>query len=147
LHKLGFFFVLILVCTTDCFTSKREMDRSDIKIKLQVICDEFEEVFTYPTPLSERKDLLSLLGELSLKESPSIRFISTNTTEEIMEINGRRTSWKEGWNIYLNGELVSPQELKRGLKVYEKDKILIRLEKIERVFGKPTKHETNGEGE
>jgi hypothetical protein len=120
--------------------STSEIDRSEIRIKLRFVCDEFDDLFYYPTPLMERKDLLTVLAELSLKENPAIRFISTNQTEEIMEVNGRRTSWKEAWEIYLNGQKITPYDLKKGIRVGDKDKIEIKLEPTERVFGTPTKH-------
>ena len=116
------------------------MDRSNHRISFRFICDEFDDVFYYQTPLFERKDLLTVLAEMSVKEDPAIRFISTNQTEEIMEVNGRRTSWKEAWEVYLNGKKISPYELKRGIRVGESDRIEIKLEATERVFGIPTKH-------
>ncbi|TGN07219.1 hypothetical protein EHS11_18000 [Leptospira ilyithenensis] len=81
--------------------------------------------------------MLLLLAELSQKENPSIRFISTNKTEEIMEINSVRNSWKEGWVIYINGEVVNSVELKLGVRVGMEDKIEIKLIPVERVFGRP----------
>ncbi len=132
------FFTIVSIFS--CMTPS-EIDRSSHRIQLRVKCDEFDDTFYYPTPLMERKDLLTVLAELSLKENPAIRFISTNQTEEIMEVNGRRTSWKEAWHIYLNGQLLSSEDLKKGVRVGEKDKLEIRLEATERVFGIPTKHE------
>jgi len=119
---------------------KSEMDRSEHRIMLRFICDDFDDEVYYPTPLFERKDLLAVLADLSIRENPSIRFISTNQTEEIMEVNGRRTSWKEAWEVYLNGKKISPYDLKTGIRVGEKDKIVVKLEAVERVFGTPTKH-------
>jgi hypothetical protein len=123
-----------------CSSSTTEIDRSKNRIQLRFVCDEFDDNFYYQTPLLEKKDLLAVLAELSLSENPAIRFISTNQTEEIMEVNGRRTSWKEAWQVYINGQKISPYDLKKGVRVSEKDKIEIRLEATERVFGIPTKH-------
>lgn len=134
------FFCFVFACVFSC-TTPNEIDRSDHRIQLRVKCDEFDDIFYYPTPLMEKKDLLTVLAELSLKENPAIRFISTNQTEEIMEVNGRRTSWKEAWHIYLNGQLLTSHELKQGIRVGKKDKLEILLEATERVFGIPTKHE------
>lgn len=134
-------FSLSLLLLFDCQQNRSNADRHDGSIKIRVLCDEFDDEFHYPTPLSEKKDLLQVLAELSLRESPSIRFISTNQTVEIMEINGRQNTWKEGWSIYLNGQFISISGLKKGVRVEERDIIEIRIEAIERVFGKPTKHD------
>jgi hypothetical protein len=137
-----FLFLLLTVHMTflSCGISRHERSEAENHVLIQVVCDEFDDAFYYPIPAFEKKDLLGILAELSVSENPSIRFISTNQTEEIMEINGRRTSWKEGWNLYLNGKYLSPSDLKRGLKVGSFDTIRIKLETTERVFGIPTKH-------
>ncbi|EOQ89087.1 hypothetical protein LEP1GSC202_1866 [Leptospira yanagawae serovar Saopaulo str. Sao Paulo = ATCC 700523] len=90
-----------------------------------------------PSGLLETKDLLFLLAELSKKEDPSMRFISTNRTEEIMEVNGVRNTWSEGWVVYVNGERMDGVQMKRGVKVRPTDQIQIRYEAVERVFGRP----------
>ncbi|TGN19092.1 hypothetical protein EHS15_11685 [Leptospira idonii] len=69
-----------------------------------------------------------------------MRFISTNRTEEIMTINGASNSWKEGWVIYVNGEKISPVDLKLGVRVGKEDRIEIKLEKVERIFGQPSEN-------
>ena len=138
---IHFILLFIMIHLGFCTSETVKNDSYRNKILIHVSCDEFEDSFEFPIYPSEKKDLLAVLADLSIKENPSIRFISTNQTEEIMEINGRRTSWKEGWNIYVNGERISPKELKRGIRIGEKDKIKINLENVERVFGKPTKHE------
>ncbi len=145
MHQVKFFWICLVYvfyfCT--CSSEIRELDRSEHRIEIRFECDEFEDSFYYPTPRLESKDLLTVMGEMSLKENPSIRFISTNQSVEIMEVNGRKTSWKEVWFIYLNGKKISSFDLKNGVRVGEKDTIKIRLEFTERVFGQPTKH---GEG-
>ncbi|MBL0955733.1 MAG: hypothetical protein IBJ01_13265 [Leptospira sp.] len=90
-----------------------------------------------PSSLFDRKDLLFLLAELSKNEDPSMRFISTNRTEEIMEVNGIRNSWDAGWVVYVNGERIDSVQMKKGVKVGPNDQIQIRFETVERVFGRP----------
>ncbi|WP_411821689.1 hypothetical protein [Leptospira sp. 'Mane'] len=139
LFSAGFIF-----CDCSGFDSKIANQRKKSKgegivnqIRILVLCSEFEEEFYYPVLIDEKKDLLLILAELSRKENPSIRFISTNKTEEIMEINGAKNSWKEGWVIYINGEDVRPTKLKLGVRVGKEDKIEIKLIPVERVFGRP----------
>ncbi|BDA79892.1 hypothetical protein LPTSP3_g28220 [Leptospira kobayashii] len=147
-NPIAFLSVFLLVCfaVTDCsgfgsrISNRKKNSKQDSitnQIKIRVLCSEFEEEFYYPILLGEKKDLLLILAELSQKENPSIRFISTNKTEEIMEINGARNSWKEGWVIYINGETISSSELKLGVRVGKEDKIEIKLIPVERVFGRP----------
>lgn len=114
-----------------------EMDERVPEIRIHFLCDEFKETKRIPSSLYEKQDLLNLLAELSKKEDPQLRFISTNTTEEIMEVNGQRNTWKEGWVIYVNEEKISTKALKKGIRVGVEDQIQIRFEAVERVFGRP----------
>ncbi len=147
-YRLSFFCVLLSVfvavahCSgfgSEISNRKKTLKQNHItnQIKIHVLCSEFDEEFYYPVLLGEKKDLLLVLAELSRMENPSIRFISTNKTEEIMEINGARNSWREGWVIYINGEVVNSTELKLGVRVGMEDKIEIKLIPVERVFGRP----------
>lgn len=108
------------------------------EIQIQYFSEDYEETKSIPSSLLESKDLLLILAELSKKEDPSMRFISTNRTEEIMEVNGKRNSWSEGWVVYVNEERVDGVQMKRGVRVGPNDKIEIRYEAVERVFGRPT---------
>ncbi|EMY60310.1 hypothetical protein LEP1GSC203_2553 [Leptospira terpstrae serovar Hualin str. LT 11-33 = ATCC 700639] len=108
------------------------------EIQIQFFSEDYEETKSIPSSLLESKDLLLILAELSKKEDPSMRFISTNRTEEIMEVNGKRNSWSEGWVVYVNEERVDGVQMKRGVRVGPSDKIEIRYEAVERVFGRPT---------
>ncbi|GBF50609.1 hypothetical protein LPTSP4_21350 [Leptospira ryugenii] len=125
---------VFLFCTASP-SQRRVESASDIQIQFQ--SSEYEETKRISVPPWESRDLLLLLAELSKKEDPSLRFISTNRTEEIMEVNGLRNSWKEGWTIYLNDQKIMGTDLKKGIRVSPKDKILIRYESVQRVFGKP----------
>ncbi|WP_246052113.1 hypothetical protein [Leptospira idonii] len=141
----GFLFRILLLCVimfVNCTSGlQRKRNSYDQEgIHIHVSCSEFEESFYYPTPFSEKKDLLQVFAELSQKENPSMRFISTNRTEEIMTINGASNSWKEGWVIYVNGEKISPVDLKLGVRVGKEDRIEIKLEKVERIFGQPSEN-------
>ncbi|MCZ8343572.1 MAG: hypothetical protein O9301_11100 [Leptospira sp.] len=114
-----------------------EADVKEPEIRIFFHCEEFKETKRIPTSLYGKQDLLTLLAELSKKEDPQLRFISTNTTEEIMEVNGQRNTWKEGWVIYVNEEKISSKALKKGIRVGVEDQIQIRFEAVERVFGRP----------
>ncbi|MDF3819964.1 hypothetical protein P3G55_08650 [Leptospira sp. 96542] len=125
------YFVVIIGCL-----SSNNKKQTQIVIKIQFESEEYEEIKYIPTSYFEKKDLLLILSELSQKDDPSMRFISTNRTEEIMEVNGLRSSWKEGWVVRVNGAVVTGLELKRGIRVGYNDKIQIRLETVEREFGR-----------
>ncbi|TGK46674.1 hypothetical protein EHQ43_06845 [Leptospira bouyouniensis] len=135
-------FVLIIFVTSilffvSCFSSTSANKTKEPTIQIQFISRDFEENKLIPSGLFESKDLLFLLAELSKKEDPSMRFISTNRTEEIMEVNGVRNTWNEGWVVYVNGERMDGVQMKRGVKVRPTDQIQIRYEAVERVFGRP----------
>lgn len=131
------FFVFILFCIGNCMTSKTTNKSKEPEIQIHFLSKDYEETKSIPSSLLDRKDLLFLLAELSKKEDPSMRFISTNRTEEIMEVNGIRNSWDAGWVVYVNGERMDGVQLKRGVKVGPNDQIRIRFETVERVFGRP----------
>ncbi|WP_041769632.1 hypothetical protein [Leptospira biflexa] len=133
LSIFAFSFLVLGNCNSYPNTKKSK----DPQIQIQFISKEFEEIKSIPSSLFETKDLLFLLAELSKKEDPSMRFISTNRTEEIMEVNGLRNSWNEGWVVYVNGERLDGVQMKRGVKVGPRDQIQIRYESVERVFGRP----------
>ncbi|MCW7480887.1 hypothetical protein [Leptospira kanakyensis] len=121
-----------------CSLATKSKTSKEPQIQIQFISDEYEETKSIPSSLFESKDLLLILAELSRKEDPSMRFISTNRTEEIMEVNGKSNSWSEGWVIYVNEEKIDGVQMKRGVRVSPSDKIEIRYEAVERVFGRPT---------
>ncbi len=123
--------------TTNCRSSFAEKKNKEPQIQIQFYAKDYEETKSIPSSLFETRDLLFLLAELSKKEDPSMRFISTNRTEEIMEVNGIRNTWSEGWVVYVNGERLDGVQLKRGVKVNQADQIQIRYESVERVFGRP----------
>lgn len=129
----GFCFFVFVSCHTPSNANKSK----EPTIQIQFISREYEETKMIPSGLLETKDLLFLLAELSKKEDPSMRFISTNRTEEIMEVNGVRNTWSEGWVVYVNGERMDGVQMKRGVKVRPTDQIQIRYEAVERVFGRP----------
>lgn len=54
-----------------------------------------------------------------------------------MEVDGLRSTWKEGWVVYKNGLRIFPEELKRGIGIRVGDQIEIRFEPMERTFGRP----------
>lgn len=133
------FFLFLLHCGADQGYLRNEtISNENPKIKIHFVCSEFEETKEMDSSLYEKQDLLILLAELSKKEDPSLRFISTNRTEEVMEVNGVRNTWKEGWVIYVNESKVDGKSLKRGIKVGVSDKIEVKFESVERVFGRPT---------
>lgn len=121
-----------------CLLPTKSQTSKEPQIQIHFISDEYEETKSLPSSLLESKDLLLILAELSKKEDPSMRFISTNRTEEIMEVNGKRNSWTEGWVVYVNEERIDGIQMKRGVRVSPNDQIEIRYEAVERVFGRPT---------
>lgn len=126
--------ILLLV---RCKSTPNAKQTKPPEIQIQFLSREYEETKLFPSGLFETKDLLFLLAELSKKEDPSMRFISTNRTEEIMEVNGVRNTWNEGWVVYVNGEKMDGVQMKRGVKVRPTDQIQIKYEAVERVFGRP----------
>ncbi|XDD43402.1 hypothetical protein AB3N58_03345 [Leptospira sp. WS60.C2] len=136
-----FVFLFFSFCVTsfvgNCHSSFREKKTTEPQIQIQFDSKDYAETKSIPTSILETKDLLFLLAELSKKEDPSMRFISTNRTEEIMEVNGIRNTWTEGWVVYVNGERLDGVQLKRGVRVNQTDQILIRYQAVERVFGRP----------
>ncbi|TGL87640.1 hypothetical protein EHQ68_07005 [Leptospira congkakensis] len=133
LNQVLFLFLLLSQCSLPSKSKKSK----EPQIQIHFISDEYEEIKFIPSSLFESKDLLLILAELSRKEDPSMRFISTNRTEEIMEVNGKSNSWSEGWVVYVNEERVDGVQMKRGLRVGPNDKIEIKYEAVERVFGRP----------
>lgn len=131
------FLLLILLSLGNCHSSFPEKNTKEPQIQIQFDSKDYAETKSIPTSVLETKDLLFLLAELSKKEDPSMRFISTNRTEEIMEVNGIRNTWTEGWVVYVNGERLDGVQLKRGVRVNQTDQILIRYQAVERVFGRP----------
>lgn len=127
-----------VLLSSQCSYPTKSKTSKEPQIQIHFISDEYEETKKIPSSLLESKDLLLILAELSKKEDPSMRFISTNRTEEIMEVNGKRNSWSEGWVVYVNEERVDGVQMKRGVRVSPSDKIEIRYEAVERVFGRPT---------
>ncbi|MCW7494275.1 DUF4430 domain-containing protein [Leptospira sp. 2 VSF19] len=124
--------------TLQCALLTKSKTSKEPVIQIHFISDEYEETKRIPSSLFESKDLLMILADLSKKEDPSMRFISTNRTEEIMEVNGKSNSWSEGWVVYVNDEKMDGIQMKRGIRVGPNDKIEIRYEAVERVFGRPT---------
>ncbi|WP_244245330.1 hypothetical protein [Leptospira kemamanensis] len=135
--KAFIIFGICIVFFVNCFSSEKTNKSKEPEIQIHFLSKDFEETKSIPSSLLDRKDLLFLLAELSKKEDPSMRFISTNRTEEIMEVNGIRNSWDAGWVVYVNGERMDGMQLKRGVKVGPNDQIRIRFETVERVFGRP----------
>ncbi|WP_244241360.1 DUF4430 domain-containing protein [Leptospira perdikensis] len=136
---LGFTFILsffgfILQCS---IVSKSKKSK-DPQIQIHFLSLDYEETKSIPSSMFESKDLLLILAELSKKEDPPMRFISTTRTEEIMEVNGKSNSWSAGWVVYVNEDKVDGVQMKRGIRVSPNDKIEIRYETVERVFGRPT---------
>lgn len=134
------FFIIVsflIFFGVQCTLATKSKTSKDPQIQIQFISDEYEETKSIPSSLFESKDLLLILAELSKKEDPAMRFISTNRTEEIMEVNGKSNSWSEGWVIYVNEEKIDGVQMKRGVRVSPSDKIEIRYEAVERVFGRP----------
>lgn len=129
---------ILIFFGVQCSLATKSKTSKDPQIQIQFISDEYEETKKIPSSLFESKDLLLILAELSKKEDPAMRFISTNRTEEIMEVNGKSNSWSEGWVVYVNAERVDGIQMKRGVRVSPSDKIEIRYEAVERVFGRPT---------
>ncbi|PJZ85179.1 hypothetical protein CH366_02775 [Leptospira harrisiae] len=129
---------ILIFSGVQCSLTIKSKTSKEPQIQIQFISDEYEETKKIPSSLFESKDLLLILAELSKKEDPAMRFISTNRTEEIMEVNGKSNSWSEGWVVYVNAERVDGIQMKRGVRVSPSDKIEIRYEAVERVFGRPT---------
>ncbi|TGM59135.1 hypothetical protein [Leptospira vanthielii] len=139
--RLAFVLVLGIVgigFILQCSLVSKSKKSKDPQIQIHFLSRDFEETKSIPSSLFESKDLLLLLAELSRKEDPSMRFISTTRTEEIMEVNGKSNSWSAGWVVYVNEERVDGIQMKRGVRVSPSDKIEIRYEAVERVFGRPT---------
>ncbi len=78
-------------------------------------------------------DLVDLLSELSLRENPPMRFISTLSTIEIYDVYGTRNNFENEWSLYVNGKKVSWERLKQGINVERDSEILLRYEKGYRV--------------
>ncbi|EOQ95252.1 hypothetical protein LEP1GSC195_2571 [Leptospira wolbachii serovar Codice str. CDC] len=129
---IGFGFIL------QCSHLSKSKKSKDPQIQIHFLSLDFEETKSIPSSLFESKDLLLILAELSKKEDPPMRFISTTRTEEIMEVNGKSNSWTAGWVVYVNEERIDGVQMKRGVRVSPSDKIEIRYETVERVFGRPT---------
>ncbi|MCW7489137.1 hypothetical protein [Leptospira meyeri] len=129
---------ILVLLALQCSLRTKSKTSKDPQIQIRFISNEYEETKFIPSSLFESKDLLLILAELSKKEDPAMRFISTNRTEEIMEVNGKSNSWSEGWVVYVNEEKIDGVQMKRGIRVSPNDKIEIRYEAVERVFGRPT---------
>ncbi|TGK82677.1 hypothetical protein EHQ24_15000 [Leptospira noumeaensis] len=129
--------LFLIFLLSQCSLPSKSKTSQEPQIQIHFISDEYEETKFIPSSLFESKDLLLILAELSKKEDPSMRFISTNRTEEIMEVNGKRNSWSEGWVVYVNEERIDGIQMKRGVRVGPNDKIEIKYEAVERVFGRP----------
>lgn len=129
---VGFAFLL------QCSLVSKSKKSKDPQIQIHFLSRDFEETKSIPSSMFESKDLLLVLAELSKKEDPSMRFISTTRTEEIMEVNGKSNSWTAGWVVYVNEERIDGVQMKRGVRISPTDKIEIRYEAVERVFGRPT---------
>ncbi|PJZ46783.1 hypothetical protein [Leptospira brenneri] len=135
----SFVFALgVVLFLSQCSLTSKSKISKEPQIQIHFLSKDFEETKSIPSSMFESKDLLVLLAELSKKEDPAMRFISTTRTEEIMEVNGKSNSWTAGWVVYVNEERMDGVQMKRGVRVSPSDKIEIRYEAVERVFGRPT---------
>jgi hypothetical protein len=101
--------------------------------RITVDYGEQKETYFWQSSLSH-VDLMDALAEFSLREDPSMRFITTNQTIEIYDILGTRNSYTHGWKIYLDGELLSPERLKKGVKISQSTKVLIQYASVQRLL-------------
>ncbi len=84
----------------------------------------------------EEMDLLELLEEASLKESPSLRFMTTKQSVEVIRVNEWNNTWKEAWFLYLHEERLTGEEIKKGKKIENGSTLSLRYEKVDRLSPK-----------
>lgn len=125
----------ILILVSNCAIGKsQDRSRTDILgYSITVDYGRDKETYFWESNLSEI-NLMDALAEFSLREDPSMRFITTNQTIEIYDILGTRNSYTHGWKIYLDGVLLSPEKFKKGVKVSQSTKILIQYVPVQRLL-------------
>jgi len=96
--------------------------------KIQVEQDGEEESYSQDREEGEM-DLLVLLEIASLTDRPALRFLSTKDQVEILNVNGTANTWKAHWVVWVNGERISPETLKSGVKVTPRDSVRLRYAK------------------
>jgi|GEM_PF-5356899 len=116
-------FLLSFQCVILLQSGKTEPN-SEYKIK--VVSHEKEEFVIEQEEAS--MDLMELLEIATVLGTPAMRFMSTKNSAEIIEVNAEKSSWKEIWVLYLDGRQISPNEYRRGTKVYPHSSILIQKE-------------------
>ncbi|MCC5815520.1 MAG: hypothetical protein JJT78_12250 [Leptospira sp.] len=101
--------------------------------KMIVYYEDREEIYFLPSEV-DRMDLNDLFSEFSLRNDPSMRFITTNQSIDIFDIMGTRNNFQKEWVIYLNGKYISGSVLKKGVLVHQNSKLVLRYTKASRMI-------------
>jgi hypothetical protein len=71
--------------------------------------------------------LIEILEAFSLRNEPSLRFITTNQTVQVFDVMGIRNNTQKEWRLYLEGKEITPELLK-------KDQIVPMGSKVELLY-------------
>lgn len=134
LGRFPFFFLNLVFSFIlfDCHSFSVQEDLEFIGFRVLV----YYEGKTQEYKLPEQKpqmDLLEIFARMSAMESPPMRFITTNNSVEIYEVDGIRNSNAKEWAVYVDKKWISGESLKKGVVVPQNAKIEILYLKAVRI--------------
>jgi len=92
--------------------NKREVPK--VGYKLLVDYPDNKEMYILPVELVTTNELLDILAGFSLQQDPSIRFVTTSQSIEVMDVLGTRNNYQYAWRLYVDYKEVSPTDLKKS---------------------------------
>lgn len=111
-------FSMVLILTSflfsNCQTNSQKNQNSILGYKLIVDYPDRKEVYILPVENIVGNELSDILAGYSLQQEPSIRFVSTSQSIEIMDVLGTRNNLQYAWRLYVDYKEVSPSDLKKS---------------------------------
>jgi len=110
-------FIFSLFLFSDCHTNSPKNQNSIVGYKLIVDYPDRKEVYILPIENIVGNELSDILAGYSLQQDPSIRFVSTSQSIEVMDVLGTRNNFQYAWRLYVDYKEVSPSDLKKSKPV------------------------------
>lgn len=125
--------VLSIIFQLACSSTERFDDPNLLGYRMHVDYGDRKEIY-FLESYRESMNLNDLFTEFSLRNDPSMRFITTNQSIEIYDVMGTRNNYYKEWRIYLDNKHLPGEKLRKGVTVNQDSRIELRFRDAVRII-------------
>ena len=127
---LFLFLIQILFITINCSFIYRKKSNPQTEsypsYRLFVDFPDRKEIYTLRED-SSSNDLSEILANFSLNQDPSMRFVTTNQTIEVIDVLGTRNNLQFAWRLFIDYKELTCKDLKKGKSISTNQMIQLKF--------------------